>query len=118
MQFIVNDDLPEAAQAASYALAIIRIAGVDSWDDLGGAELTPARQAKLDDLDISPEQKQIMLDHPEAVHLVRKGPPMRSIAVCDTCGFTIAVCGPSSKKCVRPRGCSGAMVRATTAARA
>lgn len=118
MQFIVNDDLPEAVQAASYALAIIRMASVGSWDELEDAELTPTRQAKLDDLEITPEQKRVIIENPEAVRLVHKGPPMRSVAVCDECGFTIAICGPSSKKCVRPRGCPGTMIRATTAARA
>lgn len=116
-KLLPKEDIPEEIEAASYALTLLKVAGVNTWDELETTPLQPKRRAALKDIVLDEDQRRILEEYRQIVRLVCVGPPMVTISVCETCGNVMAVCGSSSTKCRRPKGCAGKTMRASAAAR-
>lgn len=117
---ITDPETPPATQAASLAIALCKIAKVDDWDAFEAAvELADAELlGLLGSIHLSPEQVQLINDHPLAVRYVGAKAPLRTVAVCDTCTQLLVVSGAGSpKRCSLTRDCKGTLHRASAATR-
>ena len=99
----VIDDLPETAQAASIALAVMRAIKAPVWSEVG--ELPP-------DVVLSDDQIELLHRHAGVLSWLRLGErgvsPMVSIAVCSSCGqWMPAGRSPIGQRCRMTAGCTG-----------
>lgn len=109
--FTTPAELPELAQAASLALALLRTAKVTSWTQLVAE---PQRLAKVV---VDPDQVALLNRHKDTLALLRHGSPAITLAVCRTCGRFSTLSGAAASKCPMTLGCTTEPVRVSAAPR-
>lgn len=105
VRLIVDDGLPEVAQAASVGLGVLHHAGASRWDELG--ETMP------EGLLVDEDQYGLLLAHSEVLAYLRLAGRSLSatIAVCPNCGRWSVVKAPP-RRCGLSSGCGGSPVKA------
>ena len=109
---------PDPVRAVSIGLALLKLARVQSWDDLVDTLRTDGQSAaRLDGIDLTRNDLALLDAHLGLLGLIRVVPGTRgtghtvTIAVCDACGQWMLSTGAVQRKCRLSAGCPGAMVR-------
>lgn len=119
-RIVTPTELPPAASAAAIALAMCKFVKVDTWAALEAkvAEEDEKTLAALVTLRLDEEQAALVNEHAFAVRAVGATSPLRTVAVCDTCGSVLVVSGAGApKKCSMTPECPGTVHRASAATR-
>lgn len=107
----VGEDQPAPAAAASLALALLRKAKCDTWDDLA-TKVSAADEVvakALSRTHLSSDQLQLLSDYGPIVTLVGVSSPRRTIAWCSDCSEHLSLAGPANppSKCAITLRCEG-----------
>lgn len=112
---VLDSSLPRAAQVASWGLAVMKQAGVRTWEELG-----PSLQHWPPHVTVTPEQVQLVEPMSYLLGVIAMARPGRhektvTLAVCPVCHEWELTTGTYWKQCHLTVGCPGAPVKAPVA---
>ncbi|MFD6093422.1 hypothetical protein ACFWGN_14990 [Oerskovia sp. NPDC060338] len=107
--FFTPDEADPLLAAVSIALALMKVAKVDRWEQM--AQIEPGLVA------ISSEQQHLLAAAGNVLGYLRRNPTV-TVAKCPRCGLISFVASSVPAKCTLTRGCTGGRaVKATEASR-
>lgn len=115
--FTSDTKLGQKGQAVALALALLRKAKQDTWDDLLAAidADDPDTMSTLATLHLTDQQRRTVETHAGLVRLVGTRPPLRTVAFCVACGEHLVVVGAVPSRCTFTRHCGGTYSKVTAA---
>ncbi len=106
--FETDPDEHPLLQASSIAVAIIKKARLEKWEDLNGQLPT--------DVELTPEQFEMIRKYERELLWIRANGATAIHCVCQVCGAWTLTTGTANTKCIT-FGCDGRPVKAKTAKR-